>query len=204
MSVLGAGLFTANHHDAALSVQEIDLAMTLRLGAPEQNVLVAQSNLANTYYALGRLEEALPLRRVVYSRTLRLSGEEGYETLAEAINYSSLLISLGRYEEARSLLRKTMPVARRVLGESHELALKTRWAYAQALYKDPAATLDDLNEAVATLEELERTARRVLGGAHPDVSGIEYNLRNARAALAAREGVESIREGVEAMMPGAA
>ena len=204
MSVLGAGLFTANHHDAALSVQEIDLAMTLRLGAPEQNVLVAQSNLANTYYALGRLEEALPLRRVVYSRTLRLSGEEGYETLAEAINYSSLLISLGRYEEARSLLRKTMPVARRVLGESHELALKTRWAYAQALYKDPAATLDDLNEAVATLKELERTARRVLGGAHPDVSGIEYTLRTARAALAAREGVESIREGVEAMMPGAA
>ena len=37
--------------------------------------------------------------------------------------------------------------------------------YAQALYKDPGATLDDLREAVAELEDTERTARRVLGGA---------------------------------------
>ena len=61
------------------------------------------------------------------------------------------------------------------------------WAYAVALYRDDAATLDDLNEAVTTLEESERTARRVLGGAHPDTIGIEGNLQKARAALRARE-----------------
>ena len=32
------------------------------------------------------------------------------------------------------------------------------------LYQDPAATLGDLREAVTTLEEIERIARRVLGG----------------------------------------
>ena len=37
------------------------------------------------------------------------------------------------------------------------------------------------------LEELERTARRVLGGAHPDTMGIEKSLRYARAVLHARE-----------------
>ena len=79
-----------------------------------------------------------------------------------------------------------MPVARRVLGESHELTLKMRWNYAGALY-NPAATLDDLSEAVTTLEETERTARRVLGGAHPTTSGIEGALRNVQAALRARE-----------------
>ena len=62
-----------------------------------------------------------------------------------------------------------------------------RWSHAKALYGDPAATLDDLNEAVTTLVELERTARRVLGGAHPTTEGIEDDLRNARAALRARE-----------------
>ena len=41
--------------------------------------------------------------------------------------------------------------------------------------------------AVATLEETERTARRVLGGAHPATEGIEFHLREARAALRARE-----------------
>ena len=59
--------------------------------------------------------------------------------------------------------------------------------YAQSLYKDASATLDDLREAVRTLEDVERIARRVLGGAHPLTSAIELNLQNARAALRARE-----------------
>ena len=37
------------------------------------------------------------------------------------------------------------------------------------------------------LEELDRTARRVLGGAHPLTEGIETSLREARPALRARE-----------------
>jgi hypothetical protein len=84
-------------------------------------------------------------------------------------------------------MRKTIPVARRVLGESHEIMLWIRWTYARALYEDDDATLDDLREAVTTLEDLTRTARRVLGGAHPLTTGIEGELRKARATLAARE-----------------
>ena len=55
------------------------------------------------------------------------------------------------------------------------------------MYKDPDATLDDLREAVTTLEETTRIARRVFGGAYPLTMGIERELRDARAALAARE-----------------
>jgi len=40
---------------------------------------------------------------------------------------------------------------------------------------------------VTTLEETERTARRVLGGAHPLTLEIENDLRASLAALAARE-----------------
>ena len=56
------------------------------------------------------------------------------------------LIGLRRFEEAKSVLRKMMPVARRVLGESHELTLKMSWNYARALYKDEAATLDPTSQ----------------------------------------------------------
>ena len=56
-----------------------------------------------------------------------------------------------------------------------------------ALYMDPAATLDDLREAVTTLEEIERTARRVLGGTHPITVDIEIDARAAQAKLRARE-----------------
>ena len=85
------------------------------------------------------------------------------------------------------MLRKTLPVARRVLGENHETTLRTRGAYALALFRDAGATLDDLREAVATCEDTQRIARRVFGGAHPDTEGIETILREARAVLRARE-----------------
>jgi len=46
---------------------------------------------------------------------------------------------------------------------------------------DDGATLDDVREAVTTLEETARIARRVLGGAHPLTTQIEDDLRDARA-----------------------
>ena len=63
-----------------------------------------------------------------------------------------------------------------------------RGIYAMTLHEDPSATLDDLREAVTTLEETAPIARRVLGGSHPLTEEIDDELRNARAALAAREG----------------
>ena len=58
---------------------------------------------------------------------------------------------------------------------------------AQSLYKEADATLDDLREAVTTLEEIERNAWRLLGGAHPLRLAIEDDLKDARADLSARE-----------------
>ena len=146
-----------------------------------------QGNLANTYRAFGRLEDALSLRREVYSSWSKLQGEDHYDTLREANNYADTLMNLKRLDGARSLLRKTIPVARRVLGENDDLTLRMRVNYARALHEDPATTLDDLREAVTTLEDAARIARRVLGGSHPTTMGIEVCLRLARAALRARE-----------------
>ena len=107
--------------------------------------------------------------------------------ILEANNYAFLLLNLKRFEEAKALLRKTMPVARGILGEGHVVTLKLRARYAMALYEDDAATLDDLREAVATNEEIERIARRVLGSVHPTTSMMEKSLREAREVLRARE-----------------
>jgi tetratricopeptide (TPR) repeat protein len=146
-----------------------------------------QGNIANTYANLGRLEEALRLRRAVYSGTLRLHGEQHEETTIDAYNYANDLFDANRFAEAKALLRKTLPVARRVLGEDHDNTLRLRCIYAQTLRLDEGATLGDLREAVATLEETERIARRVLGGAHPVTERIEANLRDARVVLRSSE-----------------
>jgi hypothetical protein len=204
MNVLGGGLHGAGHHEDELSVREADLATQRRNGASVTRIYIAQSALASTYQMLERHEEALRLRRDVYSAYLRTHGEEDRNTLLEACNSTLSLLALKHFEEAKSLMRKTVPVARRVLGEGNEVTLRIRWNYAAALCQDASATLDDLREGVTTLEDAARTARRVLGGAYPITVGIETCLRGARATLHAREtgDMSAIREAVEALTTG--
>ena len=113
-------------------------------------------------------------------------GEEHRETLIEADNYALTLIDPQHFEEARSLTRTMLPVTRRVFGASHDATIRMSRSYAKALYRNPAATLAELREAVTTLEDTTRIARRVLGGAHPLTIDIEDDLQDARAALYAR------------------
>jgi len=187
MSVLGNGLSEADRDEDALTVREAELATRQRLGDDEHCILSVQSNLACSYYGLRRLEEAMVVRRDVYSIWLKHHGAEHLNTLLAANNYAFSLLSLQRYAEAKPLLRKTIPVARRVLGENNELTLRMRWNYARALNNDPDATLDDVREAVTTLQDAGRTARQVLGGANPTTVDIEGALQIAQTHLSARE-----------------
>ena len=104
-----------------------------------------------------------------------------------ANNYATSLVKLERFEEAKSLLRRILPIERRVHGENDEATLKMLSIYAEALYRDDGASLDDVREAVTTLEDTARIARRVLGGTHPLTEAIGAYLQDARAALRARE-----------------
>ena len=204
MTQLANGLYAAGHYADALVVQEADLSMLRRIGAPQTETLVVQNNLANTYDKLKRREEALRMRQDVYSGRYALLGKEHGDTLLAANNYSTSLNSLQRSKEAKGLLRKMIPVARHVLGESNETTLQLRANYAIALYMDDSATPDDLREAVATLEDAERITRRVFGSIHPFTMQIDQSLRQARAVSDYhREGdVERLREAVAAMTPG--
>ena len=58
-------------------------------------------------------------------------------------------------------------------------------------------TLDNCREAVTTLEETERIARRVLGGAHPTTTGVVRALQEARLVLWARDNESSLEVVVE-------
>ncbi|CAH0367399.1 unnamed protein product [Pelagomonas calceolata] len=187
MMELGNGLSDAGHHEDALSVKEAELSMLRRIGASEHRMLVAQSNLATTYDAIGRHEDSLRMTREVYAGTLKLEGAEHESTLLEANNYAAILAQLQRFKEAKSLLRRTIPVARRVHGERHILTLRLRKIYAKVLFYDSGATLDDVREAVTTLEDNARVTRRVFGGAHPATSSVERDLQDARAALRVRD-----------------
>ena len=139
-----------------------------------------QGNLAGSYEMVGRTEDALRARRDVYFGLLRLNGELDPDTLREANNLADSLCDLDHLDEAKLLLRKTIPLARRVLGEGNMITLRMRRNYARTL-SSGGDTLDDLSEAVDTLEDLEQIARRVLGDAHPftESLGILSQVREA-------------------------
>ena len=124
------------------------------------------------------------MRREIYSGLLELNGVQHRKTLIAASNYCATLIQLERFKEAKALLRRMLPVARRVLGESDNLSLKMRWHYALALYKDDVATLDDIREAVTTLESVAKSWKQVFGISHPETPRVQGALNQARVALA--------------------
>ena len=118
MRQIGNGLSATEKYEDAFSVKEAELAMLRRFGYSEENQLAVQGNLAMTYQRLGRYEQAMHMLRDVYSGRLKLHGEEHDVTLIAANNYAHCLLDLRRFDEAKALFRNTMPVARRVLGDS--------------------------------------------------------------------------------------
>ena len=186
MTHLGNGLSDAKNDEDALSVLKAELSTERRLGADEDDLLIVQNNLAITYQRLGRFEQAMRMQRESYSGALKIFGEEHRESLISAVNYATSLLALKRFEETKELFLKIKPTAQRVLGQRDKLMMKLRWYYATALYKDDAATLDDLREAVETLEAVAPLWKRIFGDAHPDTPRIQGALKDAREALAAR------------------
>ena len=57
---------------------------------------------------------------------------------------------------------------------------RVRRCYARALWTN----IDDLHEAVTTLQDASRIARRVMGVSHPLTAAIEVDLKVSRRALA--------------------
>ena len=130
MNQLGNGLYLASHHQDALIVQEAELAMLRRLGASHATFSACRAILRTRHQMVGRLEESLSNpRRDIYSDWLRLFGEGNIgPTLRSGHQLQRVAVKMlySASKEAKSVLRKMMPVARRVLGEGHETTLKMR------------------------------------------------------------------------------
>ena len=115
------------------------------------------------------------MRRDVYSGRLKLNGEEHRDTLREAGNYANSLISVKRFEKAKALLRKVVPVAQRVLGTEDEETLSLREDLCVAIL-DGESSAEEKRGARRTLEEVAGVMRRVLGPVHPDVLHAQERL----------------------------
>mmetsp|Transcript_866 Transcript_866/g.2451 ORF Transcript_866/g.2451 Transcript_866/m.2451 type:complete len:406 (+) Transcript_866:808-2025(+) len=187
--LLGNVLFDAGDHEDALLARQAELSLMKRVGAPGDHMLRVQTRVGYSYNALGRHEEGLPLQRDVYSGRLKLHGENHQETIWSAGYLANSLYRTRRFDEGKALLRKVIPVARRVLGKGNIDVIRLRWSYGLFLYRAPDATLDDIREAVATMEETYGTVRRAFGAEHSYTREMDpKDIRFAQAELRAREG----------------
>ena len=180
----GRGLAWSAHRSPP---KEAQLSLLQRVGTSEQQILVTQSNIANTYLSLGRLEDCLRMRRDVYSGLMKLHGVENEQTLTVANNYAESLIQLKRFQEAKRVLRKVIPVAQRLLGTVHACTVSLREDLALATLQDGNSTLGEKREALRTLEDTLRVMRRVLGTQHPETQRVQRSLYRYREELSESE-----------------
>jgi hypothetical protein len=189
MRQLGNGLGAADRHEEGLAVKEAELAAHQRLFPFDiGNLLTAKGNIANTLDSLGRHDEALAMRRDVFQQRKQIIGMEDDDTLREGVNLAAGLIQLGRIADARSFLseNKCVAVAKRCLGPDHDLTLKLRLCESGAVAHDDTASLDELKQAVATMEDVCKRARRVLGSEHPLTDVYQRKRDSVRDAYLSR------------------
>ena len=183
MTILGVGLNAVNRHEEQLEILEAQVAAEELMDQEEEDILVTQSNLALCYEGLGRREEAIRLHHQVYADSVRL-GLASSTTLEYALSLCATVVYAGRYTEAKSLLCKLLPEARRDLGVEDDTYIRLRATYGQALLECDEASRDDVVEAMAIFEELSTTIRRIYGTAHPFMPRIQADIEEARKKLA--------------------
>ena len=186
---LGNGLYQARRLQESLDIYKSCLAILGREGHAENSLMCnsIRVNIANCYGELGKHLEALPVYRDVYTLNRRAYGEE--DSLDSALALSIALVNAENFREAKKFISAQLHICQRLHGADDLLTLRLRQTYAIALSADSNA-LEDLIEAEATLADVYRVMRRVLGDTHYDTQhvqnvalpGIRKILASARAA----------------------
>merc|ERR1712129_328270 len=171
--------------EEALPVLEASLALRRRRWSSDENqILIAQGNVASCLADLGRNDEALVLKREVFARYVAVLGASHERTIQSGCNVAVSMKKLGQWEETRQFVRnQLLPEARRSLGSNHDSTLRIHQILANALRFDPEHTRDDLLEAEAILQDVAQRRRLVFGPAHPETRRTDTNLSKTRAQL---------------------
>ena len=148
------------------------------------DTLATMGNIAICHDDLGHHEESLALRRkILATRRQRFSPEDPL-ILQDVANLGTSLVHTRQLTEARSLMRKYLPIARRVLGLDHEITFGLIENLAGAIFENALAPREDLVEVDEILTKQLKRLRQVLGAAHPATQRHENHLKKIQERLA--------------------
>ena len=186
---VGNGLMT-DHPDEALVTYQAAVAVYKRFHPGSLSlkpILVCQNNIAGCLSSFGRHAQAVAIFREVYEKRLATFGDSDPDTITSMLNLSVTLVRWAEREEkpdwfaeAKSLTRGQIPVAQQALGPTHEITLRIRATYADAIRCDMEnCSREEMMEAASVLTDVSRTASRVLGAEHPFTGEVESIIRES-------------------------
>jgi tetratricopeptide (TPR) repeat protein len=130
--------------------------------------------------------EAIPPMRRAVAMQRELWGSEPYPDYAAAVNDLGLLLrDQGEYDESERLLRESLAMEQRLVGDKHPAMALALNNLALVLWRK-----GDLKEAESTYRQALAMQRELLGEVHPDVANtlnnlafVLYDSGDARGAL---------------------
>jgi tetratricopeptide (TPR) repeat protein len=187
-SALAAVADYAGAEEALHRAIEIDRR---ELGDDHPRTLTAMGNLAETWRAIARHDEARGLQEQVLEGRRRTLGAEHPDTLTAMNNLAGTLRDLGATQQARSLFEQVLSYRKRVLGDEHPDTLTAMNNLAGSLWD-----LGDLAHARTLLEQVVDGRVRVFGDEHVEtamaMSNLAATLRSQGEAARALELQEKV------------
>jgi len=183
---VGRALSAVNNFEDAFVVEKAALEYYEHV-APDyvENIITLRGNMAVSLSRLGREEESLSIKRECYQYLVHHEGKTSERAMFQAYNIAVSLAHLQKNTEAISLMREQLPLVKRVLDNDHELTLKFQKLYAKTLFAPPDGPWSEEKvRARGLMEAFTRSARRVLGPAHPETRHGEKLLETMTKILA--------------------
>ena len=168
---------------APLERQNIRVSLHWR-SQNKEIILNQRLNIACCLDELGRHDEALGMHRDVLDEMRSLLGNEDPGASKQAVSICIILSKLGRFTEMAEFVCSEAALARRTLGDDHEITLRLRYHYAQGRLDGVAPTgisVADWAEANAEIEDVYLRMKRLLGASHP----LMYHTTKLRARFRA-------------------
>jgi len=151
---------------------------TAHRGADDPNTLECANNLANSYAALGRHDEALKLRREVFERRQNASDPNDLGVLESKNDLAISLDAAGKYDEALKLREEALERTREIVGPDDVATLRCMNNLAISY-----ATVGRHSAAMLFREEALTAVKDKFGPENPETFPYRNNLASSYHAL---------------------
>ena len=120
-----------------------------------------------------------------YDKKVAMFGYDDGDTLNAALALAESLAKTGQCAEGISLMRETIPKARKYFGADSDIMLRLTSTLGNAICLNEASSLDDLAEAEKLFSDNLRKSTRLHGSNHPTTAQLAHQLKSAHELISA-------------------